>query len=237
MAVERVLVPRCVVQGDELQVFPHCRLSPRFGDFLSGISGASRRMPEGVRTKSFKMAERSAISFSTPTNAPRARTVTPSRSAATTSPSRSCTCSACRSQSFWIARITSSVVGARCRCFIGFSLWFLLFVLALGLHPGFELPDGIALHRQFDMGVEGIDFFARGVAHKGLPHVLHDSRFHEPGVEGVAKILKAEVADARSPDCRLPGRFDPADRTVFEGEDQPFRLVAGGKEFRESRRE
>jgi hypothetical protein len=35
-------------------------------------------------------------------------------------------------------------------------------------------------------------------------------RFHEPGVEGVAKIVKAEVADARPPDGRLPGRLDPA---------------------------
>jgi len=84
------------------------------------------------------------------------------------------------------------------------------------------------------MGIEGIDFLARGVAHEGLPHVLHDARFHEPGVEGVAKIVKAEVADARLPDGCFPGSFDSVDRTAFESEYQPFGFMAGGEEFGES---
>src|SRR5271154_1558681 len=196
-------------------------------------------MSERVRTRSFKMTVRSAISFSTPTSAPRARTAMPSRNAATASPSLLYTCSALRSQSFWIMRITSSGVGALCRCFIGFSLWFFLLLLALYFRPGFELPDGIALHRHLDMGVEGIDFLARGVAHEGHPHVLHDAGFHEPGVERVAKIMEAEIADARPPDCRLPRRLDPLDRTAFEGENQADGFLTGKpyEKLRESRGE
>jgi hypothetical protein len=43
---------------------------------------------------------------------------------------------------------------------MSFSLRFWFLVLALGLDPGFELPDGFALHRQLDVGVEGINFVA-----------------------------------------------------------------------------
>jgi hypothetical protein len=105
-----------------------------------------------------------------------------------------------------------------------FSLTLLLYVLGLGLHPGFEFPDSFALHGQLDMGVEGIDFLTRGVAHEGFPHVLHNARFHEPGVEGVAKIVKAEVTDACPADRRLPGGLDLVDGTAFEGENQPRKL-------------
>ena len=112
-------------------------------------------------------------------------------------------------------------------------------VLALSLHPGFELPDGFTLHRQLDVGVEGIDFLARGVTHEGLPHVLHDTRFHKPGVEGVAKIVKAGITDTCSSDRRLPGGFDLVDRTALKGEDQTFRFLTGKRdeEFREPSRE
>ena len=89
-------------------------------------------------------------------------------------------------------------------------------MLAFGLDPSFELPDGIALHRQLDMGVEGVDFLARGVTHEGFPHVLHDARFHEPGVEGVAKIVKAGITDACSSDRRFPGCLDLVDRTALK---------------------
>ena len=68
-------------------------------------------------------------------------------------------------------------------------------VVSLHIDPGFELPDGIALHRQLDMGIEGIHFLAGAVAHESLAHVLHDTRFHQARVERVAKIVKAEVAD------------------------------------------
>src|SRR6266496_1433970 len=118
-----------------------------------------------------------------------------------------------------------------------FALYYLLLFLSFGLHPGFEFPDRFALHRQLDMGVEGIDFLARGVAHEGLPHVLQNSGFHQPGIERVAKIVKAEIPDARPPDGCLPGRLDLLDRTAFEGEDQAFRRIARerGEEVRESR--
>ena len=113
----------------------------------------------------------------------------------------------------------------------------MLLLHSFGLHPGFELPDGIALHRQLDMGVEGIDFLARGVAHEGLPHVLQDPGLHQPGVERVAKIVKAGVPDACPSNGCLPCRLDLLDRTAFEGEDRPFRHIVceRGEEVRESR--
>ena len=109
---------------------------------------------------------------------------------------------------------------------MGFSFGFLVQVLAFGLDPGFELPDGFALHRQLDMRVEGIHVVARGMAHEGLPHVLQNARFHEARVERVAKVMKARVANTRAADGCLPGGFDPVDRTAFEGEDEAFRLLA-----------
>jgi len=106
-----------------------------------------------------------------------------------------------------------------------FSLYYLLLFLSFGLHPGFEFPDGIALHRQLDMGVEGIDFLARGVAHEGLPHVLQDPGLHQPGVERVAKIMKTDVAYAGIFQCRLPRAFDDAHRFAVEADDEPFGLA------------
>lgn len=112
------------------------------------------------------------------------------------------------------------------------------FLLALlCLDPGFELPDGFALHRQLDVGVEGIDFVTRGVAHQGFPDVLQNTRLHEARVEGVAKIVKTEVATARSANGRLPGRFDPVDLKALEGENQAFRLFERREECREPRSE
>jgi hypothetical protein len=105
------------------------------------------------------------------------------------------------------------------------ALTFFFQVPAFGLDPGFELPDGFTLHRQLDVGIEGIHFVARGVAHKSLPHVLHDAGFHEARVERVAEIVKAGIADARSTDGCPPGGLDLVDRTAFEGKNQPFRLL------------
>ena len=104
---------------------------------------------------------------------------------------------------------------------MGFRLLF-----ALSFDPRFELPDGFALYRHLDVGVEGIDFLARGVAHEGFPHVLHDTRFHEARVERVAKIVKAAVANASPPDRRSPGGLDALDRTALVGKDQAFRVRA-----------
>src|SRR5258706_7054968 len=135
---------------------------------------------------------RRAMSSSRPTNDPSAPRWFSSVKASITCPSLISAASACARQSLRIMARKFSFVNwfsFSMRC----SLKFFLLFLSLGLHPGLEFPDGIALHRQLDMGVEGIDFFPRGVAHEGLPHVLHDTRFHEPSVEGVTKIVKAGI--------------------------------------------
>src|SRR5208337_2224701 len=111
--------------------------------------------------------------------------------------------SACCAQSLRIAAIRCSVVNWFWSI-VWFSLSSCFLVLALSLDPGFELADSKALHRQLDMGVEGIHVFARRVAHEGLAHVGHHAGFHEPRVERVAKIVKPEVADARAADGCLP---------------------------------
>ena len=98
-------------------------------------------------------------------------------------------------------------------------------VLELRFDPVFELADGFALHRHLDVGIEGVHVFARAVAHKGLAHVLHDTRFHKARVERVAKVLKAEVTDACSPNSSFPGRLDPADGPSFERENESSRLL------------
>jgi len=89
------------------------------------------------------------------------------------------------------------------------------------------------------MGIEGIDFFARRMTHEGLPHVLHDARFHEPGVKHVAKILETEITDAGSSDRRFPCGLNALDRTALEGEYEALRFVAAnvGEDFREPRGE
>jgi len=75
------------------------------------------------------------------------------------------------------------------------------------------------------------------MAHQGLPHVLQNTRFHQASVERVAKIMKAEVANARPANGCLPTCFDPVDRTALEGEDQAFRFFERVEEDRKSRGE
>jgi len=99
-------------------------------------------------------------------------------------------------------------------------------LFALGFHPRFELPDGFALYRHLDLRVHGIGSVARRVAHEGHPHVLDDASFHEPRVERMAKVVKADIADARAADRGFPRGFDPLDRAASVGEYQAFRLFA-----------
>jgi hypothetical protein len=98
-------------------------------------------------------------------------------------------------------------------------------VLALRFDPSLEFADGIALHRQLDMGVQGIHFLAGAVAHEGLAYVLHDTGFHKACVEDVAKVLKTEITDARSPDSSFPGGLDSADGPSFERENESSWLL------------
>jgi len=79
--------------------------------------------------------------------------------------------------------------------------------------------------------------FARGVAHEGLPHFLQNARFHQPAVEGVAKIVKTEVANPGAADGCLPGRLDLVDRTALVGKDETFRLPVGFEEGEEPSRD
>ena len=75
------------------------------------------------------------------------------------------------------------------------------------------------------------------MAHDRLPHILQNSGLHHSGIEGVPKVMEAQLADAGPSHGRLPGSFDPLDGTAFEGEGQAFGLVAfrGSKEVDESR--
>jgi hypothetical protein len=72
------------------------------------------------------------------------------------------------------------------------------------------------------------------MAHEGLPHFLHNSGFHEPCVEGVAKIVKSVVTNFRSAYRRRPCRFDPAERSAFEEEYESLFSWHRQEEFKET---
>lgn len=103
-------------------------------------------------------------------------------------------------------------------------------MLLLVFHPGFELPDRFALHRQLDVGVNGVHIFAARMTHERLADVLHDARFHEPRIERVAEVMEAVVADARAADRGLPRGFDLLNRVVVKRENQPRSLPVGKQE-------
>jgi hypothetical protein len=60
------------------------------------------------------------------------------------------------------------------------------------------------------------------MAHQGLAHFLHDTGFHQPGIEGVAQVVKTAGSDAGPAQGCFPGRLDSMNRPVLEGEDQAF---------------
>ena len=106
--------------------------------------------------------------------------------------------------------------------------------LALDSDPRFELPDGFALRRQFDVGVYGVNVFARRMPHEGFPYIGHDAGFHETGVEGVAKIVEAEGTNPGAEDGRLPGGFDSVEGTTLKGENQAVGLRVRREQINES---
>ena len=61
--------------------------------------------------------------------------------------------------------------------------------------PRFEFSDGFALHRQLDVRVGGVDPRTCGVAHERHADFLHDTGFHQAGVERVAEIVETHVTD------------------------------------------
>lgn len=87
------------------------------------------------------------------------------------------------------------------------------------------------------MGVNGVYVFARGMPHERLPHVGHDAGFHQPGVEGVAKIVEAEGANLCTADGGLPGGLDFVQRSTFKGKDQSVGLARSREQIDEPRRE
>jgi len=106
------------------------------------------------------------------------------------------------------------------------ALWF----GALLVHPDLELRDGFALHGELDVGIGCVDGLAGGVAHEGHADLLQDARLHEPGVEGVAQVVEADVADARPPQGAAPPALDDADGLALVGDDGALALAARREE-------
>ena len=104
-------------------------------------------------------------------------------------------------------------------------------MLLLFLHPGFELADRFALGRQFDVGVNGVNFGCGRVAHQSHPHFLEDASLHEAGVEGVAEIVKADVADTGVSQRSLPSSFYDADGLAVKLDHEALGVLAFTKEF------
>ena len=73
-------------------------------------------------------------------------------------------------------------------------LLILLFLLLLVFHPLLELSDGFALHGKLNVGVGRVNFRAWGMAHERHADFLQDAGLHQAGIEGVAKVVKTEVA-------------------------------------------
>ena len=59
-----------------------------------------------------------------------------------------------------------------------------------------------------------------GVSEKRHTNLAGNAEFEQAGVEGVAQVVEADIADSRPADSRFPAGFEAADRPAFEGEDQ-----------------
>lgn len=68
-------------------------------------------------------------------------------------------------------------------------------LLLLLVDPHFQPLNRLALDRQFHVGVHRVHAVSAGMAHESLADFLHNPGFHQPRVEGMAKIVKAEMAD------------------------------------------
>ena len=63
------------------------------------------------------------------------------------------------------------------------------------------------------------------MTHERHANFLQDAGLHQPGIKGVAKIMKADVADCSILQGCLPGALDDADGFVAEAHDQAFSLA------------
>ena len=98
-------------------------------------------------------------------------------------------------------------------------------LLLLVLHPLFELLDGFALHGKLDVSVGRVNFRPRGMAHKRHADFLQDAGLHQAGIECVAEIVKADVAELRVFERGAPRALHDADWLVFVADDQAFGLA------------
>jgi len=69
------------------------------------------------------------------------------------------------------------------------------------------------------MGVGGMHAPARRMAHQVHAHFLQYAGLHEPRVEGMSKIVKSQVTNARVSEGRRPRAFHDADGTSAKADD------------------
>jgi len=62
------------------------------------------------------------------------------------------------------------------------------------------------------------------MAHERHANFLQDAGLHQAGVEGVAKIVKANVADTGALERGFPRALDDADRLALIAEDETLAL-------------
>jgi hypothetical protein len=108
---------------------------------------------------------------------------------------------------------------------LGFCDLLFLILLSLVFDPLLELPDGFAFYRELNVCIGRVNSRAGGMAHERHANFLHDAGLHQARIEGVAKIMEANVTDPSvSEDC-FPGRFYDPDRSVPVLNDKAFGLA------------
>ena len=65
------------------------------------------------------------------------------------------------------------------------------------------------------------------MAHQRHANFLHDAGLHKAGIESVAEIMEANVADPSMSENRLPRCFDDPNRSVPECHNKAFGLTLG----------
>ena len=98
-------------------------------------------------------------------------------------------------------------------------------MLSLIGDPLLEFPDGFALRRKLDVGVQGVNLRAGGVAHERHADFLQDAGLHQARVEGVAEIVETDVADSRILQRGFPRSFHDADRTAVKVDQESLGLA------------
>src|SRR2546430_16272636 len=84
------------------------------------------------------------------------------------------------------------------------------------------------------MGVDRLDVFTARMTHQSFADFLHDPGLHQAGVERVAQVMEAEVANLGPAQRGLPRSLDLVDRVAPEGEGQAFVLPVLSEKLKES---